>query len=45
MIAPNSALGIYTNFNGNSTKSVFRTVTSPNITFFLVEAILGTKTK
>ena len=39
------ALAIYMNFYGDSTESVFRTATSPNLTFFLLEAILGTKTK
>ena len=33
MTAQNYALAIYTNFYGNSTESVFRTATSPNLYF------------
>jgi hypothetical protein len=43
MTAQNSALAIFTNIYGNITESVFRIITSPNITFFLLEAILGKK--
>jgi hypothetical protein len=45
MAAKNSALAIFTNFYGDSTESVFRTATSPNLTFFQLEDIIGTKTK
>ena len=45
LAAQNYVLAGNTNFYGDSRESIFRTATSPNLTFFLLEVILGTKTK